>query len=487
MTYSGTPGFTWYPLHGGSAVDDSDTDDGGVTPTAARALSPADTIKNTARETTPLLGFKSRWSEAVRTRLVPHPSRAGLARKASTRAIVVDSGSRKSTYAQSLFNSLAILLGIGLLSEPLAFSYAGWVGGTALIIFYGWLTCYTAKILAKIIREDPTVRSYTQIAAKAFGPSGNVFCSILFCLELFTVSVVLVTIFADSFHELVPLYSSDQYKLIGCLILLPTVFLPLSFLSYASLLGVVSTIFIICVLLYDGVTKYEAPGSLWQPAETSLAPASSIKFALAFGLFMAGFSGHAVVPSLALDMEEPERFDDMINNAFVLATFFYGLIGAVGYTMMGDSVSAEISQDLLRMPGYNRPLNELCVWMLVIVPLTKYALATRPLNITLEMLLGLGQPDTVPVQGQRRWTTSLIVERVAVLATVICTSILVPDFSATMAFLGSCSAFVLCVIGPILAKVAVEGRCGAFDALLLAISVAMASSGTYAAFFVAAD
>jgi len=52
------------------------------------------------------------------------------------------------------------------------------------------LTSYrlnSAKILAKIIREDPTVRSYTQIAAKAFGPSGNVLCSFLFCLELFTI------------------------------------------------------------------------------------------------------------------------------------------------------------------------------------------------------------------------------------------------------------------------------------------------------------
>jgi len=176
----------------------------------------------------------------------------------------------------------------------------------------------------------------------------------------------------------------------------------------------------------------------------------------------------------------------------ILATLLYGLIGAAGYAMMGDSVSAEISQDMLRMPGYNTVLNRLCVWMLVIVPLTKYALATRPLNITLEMLLGLGQPDTVPAPGQskrdqKRWTSGLVVERVAVLALVTATAILIPDFSATMAFLGSFSAFVLCVIGPIMAKVAVDGRCSGLDALLLAVSISMAASGTYAAFFAAAE
>jgi vesicular inhibitory amino acid transporter len=42
-----------------------------------------------------------------------------------------------------LFNSIAILLGIGMLSEPLAFAYAGWIGGTVLVLLFGGLTCYT--------------------------------------------------------------------------------------------------------------------------------------------------------------------------------------------------------------------------------------------------------------------------------------------------------------------------------------------------------
>lgn len=42
-----------------------------------------------------------------------------------------------------LFNSVAILLGIGMLSEPLAFAYAGWGTGTILIVSYGFIACYT--------------------------------------------------------------------------------------------------------------------------------------------------------------------------------------------------------------------------------------------------------------------------------------------------------------------------------------------------------
>ena len=46
-----------------------------------------------------------------------------------------------------LFNSIAMLLGIGMLSEPLAFAYAGWGCGTLLLIFYGFLTCHTYVFL----------------------------------------------------------------------------------------------------------------------------------------------------------------------------------------------------------------------------------------------------------------------------------------------------------------------------------------------------
>jgi vesicular inhibitory amino acid transporter len=43
-----------------------------------------------------------------------------------------------------LFNSVAILLGFGMLSEPIAFAYAGWIGGMALLIAYGYVQAFLA-------------------------------------------------------------------------------------------------------------------------------------------------------------------------------------------------------------------------------------------------------------------------------------------------------------------------------------------------------
>ena len=44
---------------------------------------------------------------------------------------------------EQLFNAIAVLVGIGLLSLPLAFAYAGWIGGTILLFGFAFITCYT--------------------------------------------------------------------------------------------------------------------------------------------------------------------------------------------------------------------------------------------------------------------------------------------------------------------------------------------------------
>ncbi|KAF9270392.1 hypothetical protein L218DRAFT_31509 [Marasmius fiardii PR-910] len=393
----------------------------------------------------------------------------------------------QSTFGQTLFNSIAILLGIGLLSEPLAFAYAGWILGTILIVSYGFLSCYTAKILARIIKSDPRLRSYTDIGRKAFGPRSTIIISIMFCLELFAVSVVLVTLYADSLHAAVPTYSANMYKIWGLLLLIPTVFLPLSVLSYTSLLGITSTVLLVIVVLGDGLTKKDYPGSLWSPAPTSLKFSSWTNLGLAYGLFMAGFSGHAVIPSLARDMANPEDFDSMINWAFIVATSIYTLIGYVGYLMFGESISDEISMDLLKTPGYNPYLNEVALWMLVVSPLSKFALTTQPLNAALEVLFGLESAVSTPedmamkMSTSMRWSTKDLFssfQRILVTLASVSVSIAVPEFSAMMAFLGSFSAFTLCIIGPVAAQVTLERKCGLTDGLILAIGVVMAIWGT---------
>lgn len=62
---------------------------------------------------------------------------------------------------------------------------------------------------------------------------------------------------------------------------------------------------------------------------------------------------------------------------------------------------------------------------------------------------------------------------------VVAVSIMVPQFSALMSFLGAFSAFTICISGPLLAKMALERRCEFIDALILIVVIGMTIWGTY--------
>ncbi|PIL32046.1 transporter [Ganoderma sinense ZZ0214-1] len=395
----------------------------------------------------------------------------------------------QSTFAQTLLNAVGVLLGIGMLSQPFAFACAGWIWGTLLIIGYGIVSCYTAKILARVVLEDPHIRSYADIGRKVFGPRSVPVISLLFGLELFTVSVALVTLYGDSLHTVIPTYPSDTFKILGLVILIPAVLMPLSVLSFASIIGIFSLMAIIGIIIFDGFTKVDSPGSLWSPAATSLGIDNYRELGIAFGLFMAGFSGHAVIPTLARDMADPSRFDEMINWAFATATSVYVLLGIIGYIMFGNAVSDEFSLDLMKY-NVHPALNSIAVWGLVVTPLSKYALTSRPLNITVEILLGIdgafevaaGVTRTAP---QRVKAVLVAIERIVLAVAAVTISILVPEFASVMAVLGATFSFLMCVIGPLCAKIALNGglrKCGWTDATLLVITASMAVWGSICAF-----
>jgi hypothetical protein len=85
--------------------------------------------------------------------------------------------------------------------------------------------------------------------------------------------------------------------------LIPTVFLPLPFLSYASLLGIVSTVLLIGVVFVDGFSISDAPGSLWSPATTSFSFGNLERLGLAFGLFMAGVCNDLAFYDIMCDLK----------------------------------------------------------------------------------------------------------------------------------------------------------------------------------------
>jgi len=131
-------------------------------------------------------------------------------------------------------------------------------------------------------------------------------------------------------------------------------------------------------------------------------------------------------------------------------------------------------------------------------PLSKFGLNTQPLNASIEILLGLDAPLTSPEDLAAKpdglsvapkgshfghWKRFLaVIQRILVTTLSITASIMIPEFSSMMAFVGSFSAFMISIVGPVIAKVMINRRCGRFDALIIIVGTIMAVWGTVAAF-----
>ncbi|KAE8270068.1 hypothetical protein A4X09_0g2280 [Tilletia walkeri] len=298
-----------------------------------------------------------------------------------------------STFLQSWFNTLNALIGVGVLALPLAFALTGPILGPILFLLAGLLTNYTGKVLARIMARNPQLRTYADIGTFAFGPSARWMVTALFCLELWAVSTALIILFGDSVFAIAGRGSPALWKAVGFLIILPTIFLPLKFLSPISVVGIISTITLFVVVLADGLIKKEAPGSLWEPRIDRLGPQWS-RLPLSFGLIMSGFSSHPVIPSLFKDMQQPHRFPQMLDRAYIVATVIYLGMGMAGYFMFGSDVTDEITRDLSRIKEYPRVLNHMAIWLIIINPLAKFALAARPITTTAELIFGVEKSQT---------------------------------------------------------------------------------------------
>ncbi|KAG2200812.1 hypothetical protein INT47_001343 [Mucor saturninus] len=364
----------------------------------------------------------------------------------------------KSSFTQSIFNSINILIGVGILALPLGFKCAGWLVGVFVFAFCFGLTNYTAKLLAKCLDADPDSRTYGDMGSYAFGIRGRFFISILFLTELVTCSVALVVLLSDGIDSLFPGHDPIFYRLVSFLILTPTLFIPVRHLSYTSLLGILSVFALLVVIIYDGLSKEEAPGSLHEMADTSFFPEDWMTVPMSFGLIMAGFAGHAVFPTIYRDMNTPRDFNQMVNYTYVVTSIVYMTVAACGYAMFGSATMQEITQNLVTIPQYNQVLNRLAVWLIAMNPIAKYGLTLNP--VVLSWQLGLQNNQAVEHWFSRGSWRKPVVKTLGVILTsafIVVLAYLLPNFDKIMSLLGAFFSFVISGIFPMMCHLKLFG------------------------------
>ena len=418
----------------------------------------------------------------------PYMSKKGSRKKMKEASpLILNEMEQVCSSTQATFNTINVLLGVGVLSLPYAFKCAGIVPGLCLLTVFSCMTNYTGKLLGKCIEYNPLVmRSYPDIGEAAFGSAGRVFISIAFFLELLTACVMFLILVGDNLNSIIKVDGSSATTLtiIAFIAILPSTWTKhLGLLSYFSILGILSSIYLLAVLLYAGFST-DGGHSYIYPDESSIEfgiPSdSTTTFLMSIGLVMVGFSGHAVFPSIYSSMGTTERlvtFPKMLNQAYVIVYTVYGAIGICGYLMYGQETQKEVSLNLVKDSSLHGVVITSMILMVALNPAMKFAITMNPIAMTLEEAF-LKNNDS---------KMHHIVLRTLIGSVILVIAITVPDFARVTGILGSLCAMIVSAIFPCVCCLKLypnmQFREKVLNYVIIVFSTVMALSGTYAAFF----
>jgi vesicular inhibitory amino acid transporter len=360
----------------------------------------------------------------------------------------------QSTLPQTVFNSINVMIGIGLLSLPLAFKYSGWVIGMGFFLFSAVVTSYTAKLLAKCLDVDNSLITFADLAYVSFGSRARIAVSMLFTVELLGSCVALVVLFADSMNALIGGYSILAWKILCGFLLIPLAFMPLRLLSFTSILGILCCFGIVVAVWLDGLIKPDFPGSLREPAPQFWFPSNWLTVPLSFGLLMSPWGGHSVFPNIYRDMRHPYKYRKSVNITYIFTYFIDIGMACAGLLMFGEGVRDEITSNIFLTKGYPEVLSVFIAICIAIIPLTKAPLNARPIISTLEVLTGLDSRSlsaSSALDGMSGLSRGIFrfMLRVGTIITFVFIAIIFPDFDRIMALLGSVACFTICIILPL--------------------------------------
>lgn len=238
---------------------------------------------------------------------------------------------------------------------------------------------------------------------------------------------------------------------LSALIFLPSCLLRnLSWLSYFSAVGVFSSCCLVFGLIATGLMDSVPPntqvcvapsctGSLYKPSQTDVAHVENLLPAL--GLIMVGFSGHAVFPTLRNDMVDKGAYPRMVNTTYAITCSAYLTMACCGYLMFGSSAQPEVTVNM----SPENVVARLIIWVVIVNPVTKFALDLAPIAHGLEGYLILTRG-----LSERSGTFMLVsaVLRTFLVALALVIVIAAPSFATVLGVMGSLCSFTMSVAFP---------------------------------------
>lgn len=363
---------------------------------------------------------------------------------------------------RGLFNVVNVIMGLSILSLPYIIHCTGWVFGAIIFAFYPLIASYTAKLVGRILHDYPKVQSYADIGKEAFGIVGEIGITILMMLELFAVTVAFLILIGDNLSNLFGVLDRRLFILIGFGFVLPTVWLKtVKHLSYLSFLGVSSILFLVFVVVFQGLYRSDSPGSIIHPMPTLAFPEKFMSMPMAFGVVISSLVGHSIFPTIYRGMRYPAKFPLVINIGYVVIVVIYLIVAIAGYLMFGESIHSQITKNLSELNDGTvkslAVLSKVAITLVIINPMCKYALEMNPVCLLIEGWILCKPLERGTITKRAYEFYRLLLRTILTGLSLIC-AVFIPSFLSVLGFLGAFLCFSGSIVFPALCFLKLYGK-----------------------------
>ncbi|XP_071716289.1 amino acid transporter AVT1A-like [Rutidosis leptorrhynchoides] len=361
---------------------------------------------------------------------------------------------------QTVFNSVNVMVGVGILSMPSTIAQAGWAGIGLLLVFAA-MCCYTAYLMKICFESNESIQSYPDIGEAAFGKYGRLIIAIILYTSLYAYCVEFIILEGDNITSLFPGASMRLHVLnmdsVHLFAIVAAVVMGLTLLvknarviSYFSATGVVASVMVILCVFWLGTVNVGF--------NESGPPIKLGGIAFASGIYGFCFSGHCVFPNIYQSMADRSKFTKAMIICFVLCVSMYGVVAIMGFLMFGEQ---SLSMITLNMPS-DAVASKLALLTVIINPFTKYALLMNPLASAIEELLPVKVASSI---------ICYITLRIALVASSICVAFALPFFDLVMALVGSVLCILVSLILPTLCFLRINGSKATTKQISLSVGI----------------
>ena len=148
----------------------------------------------------------------------------------------------------------------------------------------------------------------------------------------------------------------------SALLLIPTIcMLNFSELALDSFLGFLSTAAISVIVVINFAVDFDS--AMDMSRNLSFWPQDVYGIVLCFGVFVSSLAGHACLPSIWQQMQNPDDYNNVLNISWSVIFILNLMTGVIGYLTFGDSVKTILTKSMMEDGG---ALSTICVICIII-------------------------------------------------------------------------------------------------------------------------